>query len=99
MIRKATREDIPAIAGIYDDIQTREDAGQTTTGWLRDVYPVRQTAEDAVARGDMFVHIGVVIPKKLNKGQRELLEKLAKELGEDYANPRSPLEKLRDVFN
>ena len=50
-------------------------------------------------RGDMFVHVGVVIPKKLNKGQREILEKLARELGEDFANPRSPLEKLRDVFN
>ncbi len=49
-------------------------------------------------RGDMFVHVGVSIPKKLNKTQRELLEKLAKELGEDYANPRSPLEKLRDAF-
>jgi len=50
-------------------------------------------------RGDMFVHVGVEIPKKLSKGQRELLEKLANELGEDFANPRSPLEKLRDVFN
>ena len=50
-------------------------------------------------RGDMFVHVGVTIPKKLTKPQRELLERLAKELGEDYANPRSPLEKLRDAFN
>ena len=50
-------------------------------------------------RGDMYVHVGVEIPKKLSKGQRELLETLAKELGEDFANPRSPLEKLRDVFN
>ena len=50
-------------------------------------------------RGDMYVHVGVTIPKKLTKKQRELLEKLAGELGEDYANPRSPLEKLRDAFN
>lgn len=54
-IRKATPEDIPAIAAIYDEIHDREAAGETTTGWLRDVYPVRKTAEDAVARGDMFV--------------------------------------------
>jgi len=54
-IRKATQEDIPAIAAIYDEIHDREAAGETTTGWLRDVYPVRKTAEDAVARGDMFV--------------------------------------------
>lgn len=54
-IRKATPEDIPAIAAIYDEIHTREEAGETTTGWLRDVYPTRKTAEDSVARGDMFV--------------------------------------------
>ena len=50
-------------------------------------------------RGDMYVHVGIVVPKKLTKSQRELLEKLASELGEDFSNPRSPLEKLRDVFN
>ena len=50
-------------------------------------------------RGDMYVHVNVTIPKKLTKSQRELLTKLADELGEDYANPRSPLERLRDAFN
>ena len=50
-------------------------------------------------RGDLFVHASVVIPKKLTKSQRELLEKLASDMGEDFANARSPLEKLRDAFN
>lgn len=50
-------------------------------------------------RGDLYVHVGVVIPKKLTKSQRELLERLARDLGEDYAEARSPLEKLRDAFN
>ena len=50
-------------------------------------------------RGDMYVHVNVVIPKKLNKSQRELLEKLAVELGDSYTEARSPLEKLRDAFN
>jgi hypothetical protein len=54
-IRKATSEDIPAIAGLYDEIHAREEAGETTTGWLRDLYPVQQTAADSVKRGDMFV--------------------------------------------
>lgn len=53
--RKATSEDIPAIAGLYEEIHSREEAGETTTGWLRDVYPVRETAELSVERGDMFV--------------------------------------------
>ena len=55
MIRKATSEDIPSIDGLYDEIHSREEAGETTTGWLRDVYPVRETAELSVKRGDMFV--------------------------------------------
>lgn len=54
-IRKATTEDIPAITRIYDEIHSREEAGETTTGWLRDVYPVQETAEASVKRGDMFV--------------------------------------------
>ena len=57
IIRKATAEDIPAIAAIYDEIHTREEAGEVTTGWLRGVYPVQKTAEDAVARGDMYVQV------------------------------------------
>ncbi len=51
------------------------------------------------ARGDMYVHVTVVVPKKVTKKQRELLEKLAHELGEDVAEARTPLQKLRDHFN
>ena len=50
-------------------------------------------------RGDMYVHITVLIPKKVTKKQRELLEKVAEEFGEDVAAPRSPLQKWRDAFN
>ena len=50
-------------------------------------------------RGDLYVHVDVVIPKKLTKNQRELLEKLAQDLGEEYTQARSPLERLRDAFN
>lgn len=50
-------------------------------------------------RGSMYVHVNVVIPEKITKKQRELLEKLAEEMGEEVAAPRSPLQKLRDAFN
>ena len=50
-------------------------------------------------RGSMYVHVNVVIPEKITKKQRELLEKLADEMGEEVAAPRSPLHKLRDAFN
>lgn len=52
----------------------------------------------AESRGDVYVHIGVVIPKKITKHQRELLEELAQDMGEDVAQPRSVLEKLRDAI-
>ena len=48
-------DDVAQIAAIFERIHDEEAAGRTTTGWLRDVYPVRQTAVDAVARGDLFV--------------------------------------------
>ena len=50
------------------------------------------------ARGDFYAHVNVTIPKKLTKKQRELLEELAKESGEDFSEPRSKLQKLKDVF-
>ena len=50
------------------------------------------------ARGDLFAHVDVVIPKKLSKRERELLEELAAEMGEDVADNRSFLQKLRDAI-
>lgn len=51
------------------------------------------------ARGDLYAHVSVGIPKKLSKKERELLEALAEEMGEEYAEVKSPLQKLRDAFN
>lgn len=55
IFRKATVQDIPAIEKIYDDIHTEEEAGRTTIGWIRGVYPTRQTAEASLLRDDLFV--------------------------------------------
>lgn len=55
MIRKATMQDIPAVAAIYEAIHTEEEAGETTTGWIRGVYPTRKTAEAALEQGDLYV--------------------------------------------
>lgn len=54
IIRKATEKDIDAIAALYDLIHTEEEAGRTTIGWIRSVYPTRKTAESAIALGTMF---------------------------------------------
>ena len=55
VFRKATAEDIPAIAEIYQNIHTEEEAGRTSVGWIRDVYPTKKTAEASLLREDLFV--------------------------------------------
>lgn len=55
MIRKATRRDIPAIAGIYERIHEAEAAGRLTTGWLKGIYPTESTARAALEADDLFV--------------------------------------------
>ena len=55
VFRKATAQDIPAVEKIYEDIHTEEEAGRTSIGWIRGVYPTRKTAEASLLRGDLFV--------------------------------------------
>ena len=55
MIRLARLSDLDAIDAIYQDIHTGEEAGRTTIGWVRSVYPTRATAEAAIRAGDLFV--------------------------------------------
>ena len=55
IIRKATSLDIDAVAGIYSNIHTAEEKGDTYIGWKRGIYPERATAESALAREDLFV--------------------------------------------
>ncbi len=55
VFRKATQNDIAAIAEIYEAIHTEEEAGRTSVGWIRNVYPTQKTAEGSLMRGDLFV--------------------------------------------
>ncbi len=55
MIRRAVMSDVDAVEAIYERLLDEEEAGRAAIGWLRGVYPVRRTAEDAAARGDLFV--------------------------------------------
>lgn len=54
-IREATKNDIDDIERIYENIHDEEEKGLTTTGWIRNIYPTRKTAEDALERKDLFV--------------------------------------------
>lgn len=72
IFRKAEHRDIDAIAEIYDEIHTAEEEGNATVGWVRGIYPTRQTAEDSVKAGDMFVAEDdgrIVAAGKINQAQ------------------------------
>ena len=55
IIRKAAENDVEAVSRIYESILTEEEQGRACIGWVRGVYPTRQTAAAALARGDLFV--------------------------------------------
>jgi DnaJ-class molecular chaperone len=45
--------------------------------------------------GDLIVHVNVIVPTKLSRDQRKLLEELAASLGEKSYR-HSPLDRVRD---
>lgn len=53
--RKAAASDLDAVTAIYDKLHAQEDAGRVTIGWVTGVYPIRFDAEQALARGDLYV--------------------------------------------
>ena len=53
--RKADINDLDAIDRIYERTHDAEEAGLTTTGWVRGIYPVREVAGASIARDDMYV--------------------------------------------
>ena len=72
MFRKAEPRDLDAIAAIYDRIHDNEEAGKTTIGWIRSIYPTRATAQSSIEIGDMYVEEvnGVVVAAaKINQEQ------------------------------
>lgn len=55
IFRPAIPEDIPRVSEIYNAIHENEGTGKTSTGWLRGIYPVQETAETAFRAGELFV--------------------------------------------
>lgn len=55
--RKAQKSDIVSIEKIYERVHDAEEKGLSSVGWIRNVYPTRKTAEDALSRGDLFVMV------------------------------------------
>lgn len=72
MFRQAQPGDLDQVAAIYDRILDQEEAGLSTVGWVRGVYPTRQTAAESIRTGDMFVaeEDGVIVAAaKINQEQ------------------------------
>ena len=55
IIRKAKATDAQAVAAIYEEIHTEEEAGRAVIGWARSIYPTLQTALSAIQRDDLFI--------------------------------------------
>lgn len=86
--RKATEKDIDAVTAIYSAIHTEEENGRTTTGWLRSIYPTRDTAVQAVKNGDLFVleeEGKVVATAKINQEQVDVYDDVTWEYPSDPA--------------
>lgn len=75
MYRKAVPSDAAAIAAIYERIHDGEEAGRSSIGWRRGVYPTLATAERAIAEREMYVseHEGVLYAAgRINQKQEEV---------------------------
>ena len=48
MIRKAEKRDLEIISDIYEAEHDLEEKGLISTGWIRGVYPSKETAETAI---------------------------------------------------
>jgi molecular chaperone DnaJ len=87
-----TRIQVPTVEGedVEVDIKAGTQPGTEIRLRGRGVPHLRR----ASARGDLHVLVNVVVPRKLNKRQRELLEALAKEGGETVSGASGLREKL-----
>ncbi len=54
-VRKATPADLDAVATGYAHVHDEEEAGRSTIGWVRGIYPERKHAESALRSGELYV--------------------------------------------
>ena len=50
-----TFNDIDKLEKLYDDLNTYFEVGFNYPGWLKGIYPVRNTAEVAISGGNLFI--------------------------------------------
>jgi molecular chaperone DnaJ len=90
-----TRITVPAIDG-NEEVEIKPGTQPDTEIRLRGkgAPHLRRTG----SRGDLHVMVDVVVPTKLTKKQRELLEAYAAEAGDPVAEPGGFFDKVRDAL-
>jgi ribosomal protein S18 acetylase RimI-like enzyme len=54
-IERGTVEDINTLAELYDDLNDYLSTNTNYPGWIKGIYPIRETAEEGVKNGTLFV--------------------------------------------
>lgn len=73
-IRLAKEEDISKIERIYDEIHEFEEEGKYSTGWIKGVYPTKNTILQGLSEKDLYVlenHLEIVASARINNKQME----------------------------
>ena len=55
VIEKGTTEDVDELENLYDALNDHLSRAVNYPGWIKGIYPVRETAEDAIKEGSLFV--------------------------------------------
>lgn len=55
IVRVATADDIEAIGQLYDDLNDYLETHENFPRWKKGVYPIREDAEEAFEKGDLYV--------------------------------------------
>lgn len=85
-----------SIDGILDDEQVKVQISQgAQTGDIVRLRGYGMPKMKGKGRGDLFVHLDVETPRKLNKKQKRLLEELAASFGEDAKDSHVDLNHIR----
>ena len=83
------------VAGVLEENEVHIPAGTQHGDTVR-VKGRGMPRPNGSGRGDLIVHVALVVPKKLTKKQREILEQLADEMGDQHSEHKSPIQKLKD---
>jgi len=84
------------VCGLLEDTEIHVPAGSQHGDTIRLKHRGMPRVGGGGSRGDLIVHLGIEVPKKLSKRQKEILNELAQELGDAKRADKSALEKLKD---